>query len=126
MNPSGSSYEKWKTSLPVTTVKLPRLRRFSGLSLTGMGIAIALQTYLVLKLKRRHRMDLELKNALIVERTVLEARVANYALSCEGYTNRISQLESMIDHIRNKMEECRNEVRLINEQLKGKGASNGV
>ena len=70
-------------------------------------------------------MDLELKNALIVERTVLEARVANYALSCEGYTNRISQLESMIDHIRNKMEECRNEVRLINEQLKAKGAANG-
>ena len=70
-------------------------------------------------------MDQELRNALTVERTVLESRMRTYAETKDNYTTRIGQLELMVEYVRAKLNECRNEVKLINEQLQGKGASNG-
>jgi len=70
-------------------------------------------------------MDQELRNALTVERTVLESKMRTYAETQSNYQTRRDQLEMMIDHVRGKLNECKTEIKLINEQLQGKGASNG-
>jgi len=93
-----------------------------------MATGCALSLYWVWKkivVRRTPPMDQQLKNALTVERTVLEEQMRAYNEKKDNYTTRIGQLEIMVEFVRAKLNECRNEVKLINEQLQGKGASNG-